>query len=78
MNRVAEISKRSKIDVHNLAGKTSLGELAAVLKKCSLLIGIDSAPMHIAVAVGTPTVTIFGPSSPTNWAPQGKSSFCYL
>jgi len=71
-NRVAEISKRSKIDVHNLAGKTSLGELAAVLKKCSLLIGIDSAPMHIAAAVGTPTVTIFGPSSPTNWAPQGK------
>jgi len=71
-DRISEIAKRSKIDVHNLAGKTSLGELAAILKKCSLLIGIDSAPVHIAAAVGTPTVTIFGPSSPINWAPQGK------
>jgi len=71
-NRASKIAKGSKIDVHNLAGKTSLGELAAILKRCSLLIGIDSASMHIAAAVCTPTVTIFGPSSPVNWAPQGK------
>jgi predicted lipopolysaccharide heptosyltransferase III len=70
--RVAHIVRKCKTGVYNLAGKTSLGELAAVLKKCSLLIGIDSAPMHIAAAVGTPTVTIFGPSSPTNWAPRGE------
>jgi ADP-heptose:LPS heptosyltransferase len=71
-DRVSEIARMSRSNVHNLAGKTSLGELAAILKKCSLLIGIDSAPMHIAAAVGTPTVIIFGPSSPVNWAPQGK------
>ncbi len=74
-DRAAEIVKRSKIDVYSLAGKTSIGELAAVLKRCSLLIGIDSAPVHIAAAVGIPTVTIFGPSSPINWAPRGKQHY---
>ena len=58
--------------VCNMAGKTSLGELAAVLKLCRLFIGSDSAGMHIAAAVGTPTVIIFGPSAPASWAPQGN------
>jgi predicted lipopolysaccharide heptosyltransferase III len=71
-DRASKIANSCKINVHNLAGKTSLGELAAILKKCSLLIGIDSASMHIAAAVGTPTITIFGPSSPVNWAPRGR------
>jgi len=71
-DRISEIVSRSSVDAYNLAGKTSLGELSAVLKKCSLLIGIDSAAVHIAAAVGTPTITIFGPSSPVNWAPRGK------
>ena len=71
----AYIAKASKVDAYNLAGKTSIGELAGLLKKCRLLIGIDSAPIHIAAAVGTPTVTIFGPSSPINWAPQGKDHY---
>jgi len=75
MGRVDEIFKKSKIDVYNLAGKTSIGELAGVLKKCNLLIGIDSAPMHIAAAVGTPTITIFGPSSPITWAPRSKQHY---
>jgi predicted lipopolysaccharide heptosyltransferase III len=58
--------------VFNMAGKTSLGELAAVLKLCRLFIGSDSAGMHIAAAVGTPTVIIFGPSAPASWAPKGN------
>ena len=58
--------------VRNLAGKTSLGELAAIFKSCRLLIGSDSAGMHIAAAVGTPTVIIFGPSAPASWAPRGE------
>lgn len=59
--------------VYNLAGKTSLEELAAILKLCRLFIGSDSAGMHIAAAVGTPTVTIFGPSAPSSWAPKGNA-----
>ncbi|MBW1714239.1 MAG: glycosyltransferase family 9 protein [Deltaproteobacteria bacterium] len=71
-DRVSEIVSGSSADAYNFAGKTSLGELPAVLKKCGLLIGIDSAAMHIAAAVGIPTITIFGPSSPVSWAPRGK------
>lgn len=48
----------------NLAGKTSLAELAAVISASSLHLGVDSAAPHIAAALSTPTVTIHGP---TNW-----------
>ena len=58
--------------VFNLAGRTSLGELAALIQSCQLFIGADSAGMHIAAAVGTPTVIIFGPSAPVSWAPTGS------
>jgi predicted lipopolysaccharide heptosyltransferase III len=58
--------------VFNLAGKTSLGELASLIQSCQLFIGSDSAGIHIAAAVGTPTVAIFGPSAPASWAPTGS------
>ncbi len=51
----------------SLAGKTSLGELAALLAGSALHLGVDSAPPHIAFAVGAPTVTIFGPSNWKSW-----------
>jgi len=51
----------------NLAGRTTLGELAAVLSMSSLHLGVDSAAPHIAAAVGTPTVTIHGPSDWRAW-----------
>ncbi len=51
----------------NLAGKTSLGELAALLSLSRLHAGVDSAAPHIAAAVGTPTVTIFGPTDWRAW-----------
>ena len=57
---------------YNLAGKTSIGELPAVFEACSLFIGVDTAALHIAAAVGIPTVGLFGPSSWTNWAPRGR------
>lgn len=53
--------------VINLAGKTTLGELAAVISLSSLHIGVDSAAPHIAAAVDTPTVTIHGPSDWRAW-----------
>lgn len=57
--------------VIDLCGKTSLKELAAILKKSSLLITNDSAPMHIAWAVGTPVVAIFGPTDHDKYSPRG-------
>ena len=48
----------------NLAGKTSLAELCAGLKLCRVLLTNDSGPMHVAAALGTPVVAIFGSTSP--------------
>jgi lipopolysaccharide heptosyltransferase II len=48
----------------NLAGKTSLPQLVALLKQANLLISGDSGPMHIAAAVGTPVIAIHGPTDP--------------
>jgi heptosyltransferase-3 len=51
----------------NLAGRTTLGELAAVISMSSLHLGVDSAAPHIAAALGTPTVTIHGPTDWRAW-----------
>lgn len=51
----------------NLAGKTSLGELAAVISMSALHVGVDSAAPHIAAALGTPTVTLHGPTDWRGW-----------
>lgn len=56
----------------NLAGKTSLRETAGVLNKAALLISGDSGVLHMAVGLGTPTVSIFGPSNLDKWAPRGR------
>jgi heptosyltransferase-2 len=53
----------------NLAGRTSLRELCAGLKACRVLLTNDTGPMHVAAAVGTPVVAIFGSTSPAQTAP---------
>ena len=55
----------------SLSGVLSLKELAALTQAAKLFIGVDSAPMHIAAAVGTPTVALFGPSGDKQWGPWG-------
>ncbi|MBI4828203.1 MAG: lipopolysaccharide heptosyltransferase II [Nitrospinae bacterium] len=49
-----------------------LGELAAMISTCDLLVANDSGPMHMAGALGTPCVALFGPSDPSLWAPLGN------
>ncbi|MBI3802814.1 MAG: putative lipopolysaccharide heptosyltransferase III [Nitrospirae bacterium] len=56
----------------SLVGKTSLRELAALSKRADLFFGVDSAPMHIAAAMETPVVTLFGPSVAELWRPWGE------
>ena len=53
----------------NFVGKTSLVELTAVLKRAAVAIGPDSGPGHLTAAVGTPYVSLFGPTSPERTAP---------
>ena len=55
--------------ITNLAGKTTIGQLAAQLEQCALFIGNDSSPMHLAAAVGIPVIAIFGPTSPQEYGP---------
>ena len=66
------IAGRCKPGARSVAGKTNLAELAALLSRSALHLGVDSAAPHIANAVGTPTVTIFGPSDWRAWVfPDG-------
>jgi len=53
----------------NLTGKTSIGELPALLSQCHLFLGNDSGAMHVAAAVGLPVVAIFGPTDPEGTTP---------
>jgi len=60
----------------NLTGRTTLKQLAALLRKCKLLISCDSGPVHLACAVGIPAIAIFRSDIPgksaKRWGPWGK------
>jgi heptosyltransferase-3 len=57
----------------DLCGKTTIKQLAAVSSVSDLFLGVDSAPMHIAAAVGTPVIALFGPTGETQWGPWGEN-----
>lgn len=56
----------------NACGKTSVNQLACLIKKCSVYICGDSAPLHIAAAVKTPFVALFGPTDPKRHLPPAE------
>ncbi len=64
-----EIKEKMRYKPFSLIGKTTLKSLAAWIKRCSLFITNDSGPMHIAAAVGTPIVAIFGSTDPFETSP---------
>ena len=55
----------------NIAGKTTVTQLASILHSCNVFIGNDSGPMHLAAAVGTQTIGLYGPGDPTRFGPIG-------
>lgn len=65
-------------EIINLIDKTSLVELAQLLKQCRLLVTCDSGPMHLAAAVGTPVVALFRNDLPgktaRRWGPWGEGN----
>lgn len=68
--RIAELMKRQPL----IAPATTLVELGALLSLCSFMISTDSGPMHLAAAVGIPTLGIFGPTNPLLQGPFNESS----
>ncbi len=68
---VAKITPALAAGFLDLAGRTTLRELASVLAACDLLVTADTGPMHIAVAVGTPVVALFGATDPVRHGPYG-------
>ncbi|MFA5005039.1 MAG: glycosyltransferase family 9 protein [Candidatus Omnitrophota bacterium] len=69
---------KDNLEAIDLVNKTSLMELACVLKQCKLLVTCDSGPMHLACAVGTPVVALFRNDMPGKtahrWGPWGKNN----
>jgi ADP-heptose:LPS heptosyltransferase len=56
--------------VVNLAGKTNIPQLLALLDQVDLVLSNDSGPLHLAVMMGTPTISFFGPESPVQYGPR--------
>jgi heptosyltransferase I len=65
------IRARMKTEAVNLGGRTTLRELACLYRQAALVITTDSGPMHLAAAVGTPLVALFGPTDPLRTGPYG-------
>ncbi len=68
---IEKITAKMKSTGINLGGKTSLMELSCLFKKALMVITTDSGPMHLACAVGTPVVALFGPTDPKRTGPYG-------
>ena len=66
---IEAIRKFCPEEVIDLGGKTSLKDLGALIGKAELLICVDSVPLHMASALKTPVVALFGPTSELNWGP---------
>jgi ADP-heptose:LPS heptosyltransferase len=70
------LKQNTPVPVIDLSGSLSLGMLGVLLQKASLLVSNDSGPVHIATAVGTPVVSIFGRYEPglgpRRWRPLGE------
>jgi heptosyltransferase-2 len=71
-NRCDSIANATRSGVLVAAGETSVGELIALLSLCDAFAGNDSGALHVAGALGLPTVGIFGSTSPERTSPLGR------
>jgi lipopolysaccharide heptosyltransferase II len=75
LEMVSRVEKQlDGIPVMNVAGTLSLTDLAALVEQLDVLVTGDTGPMHLAGAVGTPVVALFGPSDPARYGPIGSAS----
>ncbi|MET0345913.1 MAG: glycosyltransferase family 9 protein, partial [Casimicrobiaceae bacterium] len=69
MATIAACAESTRACIADLSGRLTLAELGAVTARARAFVGVDSAPMHIAAAMGTPALALFGPSSEHVWGP---------
>ena len=69
------LQQNTEAAIVNLIGKTTLMQLGALIERCDLYLTCDSGPMHIAAAVGTPTIALFGPTSSRRHRPYGEGHY---
>lgn len=67
-----DLARAMNHEATDLCGKTSLGEALALIKRCRLFVSNDSGLMHVAAALGVPTVALFGSTNPVATGPRGK------
>ena len=72
LKKIDDILRACRTHPVSLAGKVTLKQVAALSGRARLFLGVDTAPMHIAAAVGTPVIALFGPSGEFNWGPWGN------
>jgi ADP-heptose:LPS heptosyltransferase len=70
---VEQVASRTRVDALQMVGGAGVRDFAAVVERLDLFITGDTGPMHIAHAVGTPNLAIFGPSDPVRYGPEGPS-----
>jgi len=68
------VQQQLTVPTIDAVGQTTLGQLPALIQRCDVVVSADSGPMHIAVAVGVPTVALFGPSFPHLTGPYGDNN----
>ena len=71
---IRNVKNKMSQSAENLCDKTSVGALAALMEKAKVVITNDSAPLHVASAVGAPTVAIFGPTNEHKYGPLSTNS----
>ncbi len=69
---IAEIKARLHEPIVDLSGKIDLLTLTALIERAALLVGVDSAPTHLAAAMRTPQVVLYGPTNPFHWRPRSS------
>ncbi|HRF94949.1 MAG TPA: glycosyltransferase family 9 protein [Aggregatilineales bacterium] len=78
LGMIRAITNNMKTNPCVMAGNTEIGQLAALYARALAVIGPDSGPLHLAAAMNTPTVALFGPADPLEFAPWGSREQHYI
>lgn len=72
MRYIEDLQSKLPPSTRNFSGKLNFAQMAYLLKKAAIYVGPDTVTTHLAAAMGTPTVALFGPSNPIKWGPWPK------